>query len=161
MQTSTKRPTGHADVAVFPPLPFALAIVLGVLLQLLWEPLRFFPEPWIGHAAGWPVVLAAGVLVVWARRTMSRFGEHANVYRPTKVLISTGPYAFTRNPMYLSMALLYVGISLVVNTVWPIVVLSVVLMVVHYGVIRREERYLEREFGDVYGEYRARVRRWL
>ena len=58
-------------------------------------------------------------------------------------------------------ALLYGGISLIVNTVWPIVVLPAVLMVVHYGVISREERYLERKFGDVYQQYRARVRRWL
>ncbi len=58
----------HANVAVFPPLPFALTVVSGVLLHLLWEPFRFFPEFWIGHAVGWPLVLAAGVLVVWVRR---------------------------------------------------------------------------------------------
>ena len=151
----------HASVAVFPPLPFVLAFVVGILVHVLWEPFRFIPAFWIGHAAGWPLVLAAAMLVVWAQRTMNRFGERSNVYRPTNVLISTGPFSFTRNPMYLSMALLYGGISLIVNIVWPIVVLPGVLMVVHYAVIRREERYLERKFGQVYRHYRARVRRWF
>ena len=151
----------QANVAVFPPLPFVLAALSGVLVHLLWEPFRFFPEFWIGHAAGWPLVLSATVLVVWAQRTMIRFREQANVYRPTNVVISTGPYGFTRNPMYLSLTLLYGGISLIVNTVWPMVLLPAVLMVVHYGVISREECYLERKFGDVYRQYRARVRRWL
>ncbi len=166
MQTLKERPSiktskDHANVAVFPPLPFALAAGVGVLAHVLWEPFRFFPEFWIGHAAGWPLVLAAAVLVVWAQRTMAGAGESSNVYKPNSAIVSTGPYAFTRNPMYLSLTLLCGGISLIVNTVWPIVLLPAVLMVIHHGVIRREERYLERKFGDVYRQYRARVRRWL
>ncbi len=151
----------HANVVVFPPLPFVLAVVVGVLAHVLWEPFRFFPEFWIGHAAGWPFIVAATVLIAWAQRTMAGAGESSNVYKPNGAIVSTGPFAFTRNPMYLSMTLLYAGIAFLVNTAWPLVLLPAVLMVVHYGVIRREERYLERKFGDVYRQYRARVRRWV
>ena len=160
-QPPIKTSKDHANVAVFPPLPFALAVVAGVLVQVLWEPFRFFPEFWIGHAAGWPLVLVAAALAVWAQRTMAGAGESSNVYKPNGAIVSAGPFAFTRNPMYLALTLLYGGISLIVNTVWPIVLLPAVLMVIHNGVIRREERYLERKFGAVYRQYRARVRRWL
>ena len=151
----------HANVVVFPPLPFVLAVVVGVMAHVLWEPFRFFPEFWIGHAAGWPLIVAAAVLIAWAQRTMAGAGESSNVYKPNGAIVSTGPFAFTRNPMYLSLTLLYAGIAFLVNTAWPVVLLPAVLMVIHYGVIRREERYLERKFGDVYRQYRARVRRWF
>ncbi len=150
----------HANVAVFPPLPFVLAVVVGILAHVLWE-FRFFPEIWIGHATGWPLIVTATVLIAWAQRTLAGAGESSNVYKPNSAIVSTGPFAFTRNPMYLSMTLLYAGIAFLVNTAWPVVLLPAVLMLIHYGVISREERYLEIKFGDVYRQYRARVRRWL
>ena len=128
---------------------------------MLWEPFRLFPEFWIGNAAGWPLVLAAAVLVIWAQRTMARAGESSNVYRPTGAIISTGPYSFTRNPMYLAITLLYTGIAFLVNTAWPLVLLPAVLMLIQHGVIHREERYLESKLGPEYAQYRAKVRRWL
>ena len=151
----------RAQVVVFPPLPYASTIVLGILLHVLWEPLRLFPELWIGHATGWPLVLASALLAVWALRTMASAGENPNVHKPTGAIISTGPYAFTRNPMYLSLALLCAGIALIVNTVWPFIFLPAALFTIHYGVIRREEMYLEDKFGPEYQQYRARVRRWV
>ncbi len=151
----------QANVAVFPPLPFVLALVVGVLAHVLWEPFRFFSEIWIGHAAGWPLIVAATVLIAWAQRTMAGAGESSNVYKTNGAIVSTGPFAFTRNPMYLSMTLLSAGIAFLVNTAWPIVLLPAVLTLMQYGVISREERYLESKFGDVYRQYRARVRRWL
>ena len=148
-------------VAVLPPVPFGIGFVLGALIHFLWEPLGVFPETWIGHAVGWPLVVSSIILVIWARQTMARSGVSLNVYKPTNSIIVSGPYGFTRNPMYLSMTLLYCGISLIINAVWPILFLPAVLAVVHYGVIAREEAYLERKFGQDYQSYRSRVRRWL
>ncbi len=151
----------RAGVAVVPPVPFVIGLPLGALIQFLWRPLPFFPDTWIGHVTGWPLVVASIILVIWARQTMARSGVSLNVYKPTEGIIVSGPYGFTRNPMYLSMTLLYGGISLIINAVWPILFLPAVLAVVHYGVITREERYLERKFGQEYQSYRSSVRRWL
>ena len=151
----------HANIVVIPPLPYMLTLVGGIILYLLWEPWRFFPEPWMGHAVGWPVVASALLLVILAIRTMSHAGEDVSVHEPTHTIVSTGPYAFSRNPMYLSLALVYGGIALMVNTVWPVAFLPGVLIFIHYGVIIREESYLERKFGQDYRHYKARVRRWL
>lgn len=161
MKSQVIQGNDHANVVVFPPLPFVLAVVVGVLAHVLWEPFRFFPEFWIGHAAGWPLIVAATVLIAWAQRTMAGTGESSNVYKPNSAIVSTGPFAFTRNPMYLSMTLLCAGIAFLLNTAWPVVLLPAVLLLIQYGVISREERYLESKFGDVYRQYRARVRRWL
>ena len=151
----------HAQVIVPPPFVYILSLVTGSLVHFLWEPLSPFPAFWIGHAAGWPVIVVAGLLAVWAVRTMLRAGESPDVYKPTGAIVATGPYALSRNPMYVSLTLLYVGITLIVNTVWPIVFLPAGLIFMHYGVIAREESYLERVFGDGYAQYRAKVRRWL
>jgi len=72
-----------------------------------------------------------------------------------------GPYRFTRNPMYVGLAALYAGVTLLVNSLWPLLLLPVVLVVIRWRVIAREEAYLERKFGDVYRTYTTRVRRWL
>lgn len=82
-------------------------------------------------------------------------------FAPTTAIIDTGPFALTRNPLYLSMTLLYTGLTLIINTIWPLLLLPFVLVVVQRGVIEREERYLERKFGEEYLSYKSRVRRWL
>ena len=81
--------------------------------------------------------------------------------RPTTTIVVSGPYRFTRNPMYVAMSCAYIGLSLLLNNVWALLLLPVVVAVVDRLVIRREERYLAAKFGDPYREYCARVRRWL
>ena len=82
-------------------------------------------------------------------------------YRPTTTLGTAGPYRYSRNPLYIALTLAYLGAAVVVNTVWPVILLPGLLLVMQWGVISREERYLERRFGDEYRRYRTRVRRWL
>lgn len=81
--------------------------------------------------------------------------------RPTTAIVERGPYRFTRNPMYLAMSCAYIGLSLLLNNLWAVLLLPIVLGVVDLFVIRREERYLAAKFGQPYREYCARVRRWL
>ncbi len=84
-----------------------------------------------------------------------------NPFKPTTAIVSSGPFRFTRNPLYLSVTLIYLGLTLAVNTWWAFLLLGPVLLFIHFGVVLREERYLERRFGESYREYRLRVRRYL
>ncbi len=150
----------HANVIAPPPLLVLPFLMAGALLRL-WVPLALFPGDLIGHAAGWPLVLAGAALMVWSVRAMTRQHESPDIYRPTNKLITSGPFAFTRNPIYLAFVLAHLGAGLAMNTLWHVVLLPAPLALLHYGVIAREERYLSRRFGDEYQQYRARVRRWL
>lgn len=132
-----------------------VGLVAGIILHL-FIPSRLFQRSWVGHAIGWPV-LAAGVFVAaWAVKII----EAMDIAAPTK-LISTGPYAFSRNPMYIAWTLINLGVALAANTIWVIALLPAVLAVTHFFVIPREERSLEQKFGDEYREYQASVRRYL
>ena len=92
---------------------------------------------------------------------MERAGTNVNPTLPSTVLVATGPFLFSRNPLYVALTLMYVGLALLANALWVLVSMIPVLVVMHYGVVRREERYLEAKFGDAYREYRSRVRRYV
>jgi protein-S-isoprenylcysteine O-methyltransferase Ste14 len=102
--------------------------------------------------------LTASTAVVLAFR---KAATPVSPLNPTAHLVRTGPYRYSRNPDYIGQIVLYVGIALVVNTWWAIFVLPVVLVAIQFGVIRREEHYLEARFGQEYRDFKARVPRWL
>ena len=151
----------NANVIAPPPLVYLPPVVAGLVAEFLWTPLQFFPERWIGHAAGWPIIVAGILLSAWSIRTMFRAGQDPDPYGPSTAIVDTGPFARSRNPIYVSFSVVYVGIAFVANTVWLIIFMPVGIALLHYGVIVREERYLERTLGDEYLQYKARVRRWL
>ena len=120
----------------------------------------------IAAAAGWRwsglVLVVAGVaLIITSRRTMLAAETNINPFKPTTSIVRTGPFRFTRNPLYLAMTLIYLGLTLLANTWWCFPLLVPVLLLIHFGVVKREERYLERKFGDSYREYQSRVRRYF
>ena len=100
-------------------------------------------------------------LLAWAIATITRAGSNVPTNLPTTSIVDTGPYRFTRNPIYLSMVLGLIGLAIAFNSLWLLLTLVPFALVIRYGVVAREEAYLERKFGDVYRGYRARVRRWL
>ena len=147
------------NVIAFPPLVYGGTLLFGLLLQLVWPLSIFEPHPpkWIGGS----VALLSAVLAKWGDHTMRRAGTNIKPTEPTITIVQDGPFRFSRNPLYISLTLFYVGVALIFNAVIPILVLPLLLVVVHLGIIRREERYLEAKFGDQYRQYRARVRRWI
>ncbi|MDP2390055.1 MAG: methyltransferase [Acidobacteriota bacterium] len=154
--------TDHAGVWIPPPLLFVIPLVVARMLNSR--------RPWLlvdDHVmALWLlglVVVLAGVAVGLAGVAVFRDARTTVLPagRPTTAIVQRGPYRFTRNPMYLAMALAYAGLALLLNTMWALVLLPLVLAVIDRAVIRREERYLTAKFGRPYREYCARVRRWL
>jgi protein-S-isoprenylcysteine O-methyltransferase Ste14 len=92
---------------------------------------------------------------------MLRAGTNVIPSKPSLVIVTNGPFRFTRNPLYLAATTAYLGLTLLFNTVWPLLLFAPLLLTVYWGIIRREERYLEAKFGDVYLAYKAKVRRWI
>jgi protein-S-isoprenylcysteine O-methyltransferase Ste14 len=149
----------HAGVIAPPPLIYMGGLLLGFFLHLIW-PFTLLP-PALAQALGLVLVVLFFVFAFPAVRLMRGAGTSLRPDMPTTTLITTGPFRYTRNPIYLAFTSLYVGVSFVLNMLWPLLLLPIVIVVMNRGVITREEAYLEREFGDAYRQYKARVRRWL
>ncbi len=149
----------QATVHVPPPLLYLVMLALGWVLSAM------FPTPSLIGGLSWIIgaLLAAGGLAIGALAfaAMRRASESPNPTVPTRSLVVSGPYRFTRNPLYVAMTLVYAGIAVAINSIWALALLVVVLILMDRTVIASEERYLHAQFGDAYAQYRARVRRWL
>jgi protein-S-isoprenylcysteine O-methyltransferase Ste14 len=139
------------------PIPegHVIPLILGILAQ------ESFPLPldnieWLSYALGIPFMLAGVILAAWSVHEVSAIKIEA-----PKVLITTGPYAIGRNPMYVAWSLIYVGAIFLVNTKWLLLLFSFVLAYTHYRVILREERELEEQFGNEYRAYCNKVGRYF
>jgi protein-S-isoprenylcysteine O-methyltransferase Ste14 len=104
---------------------------------------------------GGVVGLTAAIRTVWRAQTP------VDPYKPSTAIVNDGLFRFTRNPIYVSDTLIYVGLSLVLNAWWAFALTPVLVWIMHVGVVVREEDYLERKFGDDYLRYKRQVRRWL
>ncbi|HEX5435803.1 MAG TPA: isoprenylcysteine carboxylmethyltransferase family protein [Gemmatimonadaceae bacterium] len=152
-----------AGVIVPPPALYGAALIIALALHYVVLPLRIASPPTglLLPLAGMALIILGLSLSIAVMRSFGRAGTPVPPSCPTTRFVSAGPYRYTRNPDYIGQTLLYTGIALVTNSWWPLILLPLVLLVVHYGVVRREERYLEGKFGQEYRNYTARVRRWL
>jgi protein-S-isoprenylcysteine O-methyltransferase Ste14 len=132
-----------------PPLVFLSAIALGVMLHFAW-PMSLLPRGLSPHLFGAPIVLLAIGLFIAAVRTFQAAGTPVPGNRPTTTIVRTGPYRFSRNPIYLAFSLLQLGIALWVNSLWLVVTLLAAVAIMAFVVIPREERYLEQRFPSEY-----------
>jgi protein-S-isoprenylcysteine O-methyltransferase Ste14 len=149
-----------AQVLVRPPIAWFVAIIAGIVLNYV-VPLPFLPDAFPGVLIGGALFIAALALAIWAMRTMTAAGETVPTNEPTTAIVERGPYRYTRNPIYLGMVLALIGLAIALDTLWMLAVLVPFALIIHYGVIKREEAYLERKFEGEYREYQTRVRRWL
>ena len=142
-----------------PPLIYLVGLGLGFLLDAL------LPSASLSNALSLPVgvllIIAGVALQTSFISAFRRAHTNVNPYKPTKAIVTTGPYRLTRNPGYLGFTLVFSGIAVLTEALWAFAALVPTIALMDRGVIAREERYLERKFGDEYTRYKARVRRWI
>ncbi|MCW5962258.1 MAG: isoprenylcysteine carboxylmethyltransferase family protein [Pyrinomonadaceae bacterium] len=145
-----------------PPLIYFCGLALGGIIHWFF-PRHIFPAEFgaMTKIAGALLIVAGLGLILIARSKMQKAQTNIEPWKPTKAIISDGIYSVSRNPIYAAMIIIYFGATLIVNSVWFVPFLPVVILAMHYGVILREEKYLERKFGDEYLAYKNRVRRWI
>jgi len=148
-----------AGVIAPPPLIFAIPLIVGLVANWL-SPLPILAGR-VGLWMGIALAIAGLGLIITGMIEFRRANTAVVPFSPTTAIVSSGPFRFTRNPLYLGFVLIYIGASLAANTLWPLFMLPLVILVLLHGVVKREERYLERKFGTAYTDYRARVRRWM
>lgn len=139
-----------------PPLIYVIALWAAWELNELL-PLLFARLP----GMGWSLVVMGSLLLLWAAWAMFRHNTTINPYSAVSSLVQNGPFAFSRNPIYLGDSLIYFGIMLIWGNLWALLLYPVVWAAIRYGVIMNEEAHLSAKFGNAYTEYCRRVRRWL
>jgi protein-S-isoprenylcysteine O-methyltransferase Ste14 len=161
-EKQTAGATDNAGVIAPPPLIALATVALGLLIDWL------FPVPVLQVLLDWPTRLVIGGVLVAAGLALGiagfsffrRAGTNANPWLPAVHLATGGIYQWVRNPMYVGFALLVAGIGIALDSVWTLVLMIPAALVIHYGVVLREERYLEAKFGDAYRRYRQAVPRY-
>lgn len=147
------------ELLAFPPRMFAFTLLAGGIARLLWAQ----------RLASWPVALLLGLgvglpsaaLALGAHRTFRAAGTAMLPELGAQALVTTGPYALTRNPLYLSQGLLFLMIGCWINSLAMLLVFPAWFLLLHFGAVLPEERYLRRRFGRAYDDYCAQVRRWF
>ena len=151
-----------AGVRFPPPLAFAGTLLAGWLLgRLLGNPGIPLHGWHLVRTLGWVAIFAGFAIMMTAVGLFQKSGTDPKPWKTATALVTDGVYRWTRNPMYLGMALIYFGIALVLNSLVALLLLIPLVFVIQKEVIEREERYMESKFGEAYREYRARARRWI
>jgi protein-S-isoprenylcysteine O-methyltransferase Ste14 len=155
--TTVSESADTSNAIIRPPIAWAIAILAAIGVDWLY-PLRFVPASvWVGSG----VFAVALALAIWAIVTITKAGSRVETNKPTTMIVTKGPFRFTRNPIYLGFLLGQVGLAIGFDNLWMLATLVPLYLVLRYGVIAREEAYLEHKFPLDYVSYKSRVRRWL
>lgn len=151
-----------AKVVMRPPTLFLLGLLAACVLELV-KPLGpgLAQGNWKAIATGFAVVLAGLAIGASAVRRFRAAGTTIQISEPTEALVTHGIFALTRNPIYIGLITVYVGIAVMLTSLWALILLPALVAVLHKGVVLREEAFLERKFGDAYRAYKKKVPRWL
>jgi protein-S-isoprenylcysteine O-methyltransferase Ste14 len=150
-----------ANVIARPPLILLVALVAGLVLDQLYPAGHIAQMArWLRYLAAACALAAGAVLLGSAANEMRKAGTNIPTWEPTLAIVTSGVYGLTRNPIYLAFAILMVGTGLLFSSDWIFLLIPPFMMVLHFGVIRREEAYLLARFGAPYAEYMRRVPRY-
>lgn len=142
-----------------PPLIFVSFLVFGAVLQFA-SPYPVLSD-WLRAVLALPAIVSGMALLASASRSFRTAGTGSRVHWPARVLVTAGPYRYSRNPMYLSMSLIYLGLAFAMNSLWALLLMVPLHLLLHVDVIQAEEASLEARFGEAYRRYSHRVRRWF
>ena len=155
----TPAPGDTVGFRIWPPVAIGAPWVVGWLATQAWgDPLEL---------GGWRIAVGAALFVffvIWNGWSLWLFGRHETGLLPgqaTSTIIETGPYRVSRNPLYLGLLALYLGLAFLAPSAWALILFPVAVLLVTWGAIRPEERFLHERFGAAYDDYARRVRRWL
>ncbi len=149
----------NAGVITIPPFIHIGFLALAIGLHYVW-PIDMLPAPW-QYILPTLLVLIAVYLGKQSVPEFKKTGTTLDVRTPTTAIITSGAYQYTRNPIYLGMAILHIAIGILIDNLWAVLTVIPAMIVMTEGVIKREEKYLEGKFGDSYRNYKSQVRRWL
>jgi protein-S-isoprenylcysteine O-methyltransferase Ste14 len=164
MSSASQRPSDAvaASFITRPPLIYLACLLLGLALdRVLPLPLALPGTALMQWMAGGGVILIGVAIMAAGARNFSRATTPVRSNQPVRALVTTGIHGWSRNPIYIGMFLVYAGIGIAAGSPWILILVLPLAITVRYGVVAREEAYLERHFGDAYRDYKARVRRWL
>ena len=142
-----------------PPAIYLVALLIGLGLDYLW-PTSPLPSFW-ARIVGAALIIVSIPIMPPVLARYKKVGTPFDVRKPTTALITDGPYQYSRNPSYVSLTLLYVGLGFVLNNGWVLAFVVPVLLIMDLWVVRSEERHLEAKFGEEYFRYKSAVRRWF
>jgi len=151
----------HPGVYIPPPLIYVAFFFLSVVLQRQWPFKSTFFDTARAPFIGWLLIALGFILIFPALRRFLVSKNTLITVKPAHSLQTTGVYTYTRNPMYMGLLLLYSGVALFQGNEWTFIVLPLLILVIRLYIIRKEENYLQRAFGEEYNAYRRRVRTWI
>jgi protein-S-isoprenylcysteine O-methyltransferase Ste14 len=159
MNDNAHEPIDHANVIGYPPLIALACAAVGWAIHYFW-PVSVAPRP-----IAWLIAGIAGVasmsLALWGAMQLKRAGTAIDPYGSSSAIVTSGPYAYSRNPLYVAIGLLFAAIALACNSAAMLAMIPPWFVIMHFGVVLREEQYLAAKFGATYTAYQRQVRRWL
>ena len=148
------------SVRLIPPLVYAVSLFIGLVIEQLL-PLVSIPGPWRAGPAVILIALAGLLIAPTVMPFRKADTPFADFSKPATTLIKCGPYRYSRNPGYLALTLLYLGVGVLFSSAWVCVLVVPTLLIINVAVVLKEEQYLESQFGEEYLRYKTAVRRWL
>jgi len=141
---------------------FGTTLILGFALNY-YHTLNFgsLSGSYILHMVGAPLLVIGSLIIVYSKQALSQQGQPSEPGVATTSIVDSGMFSYSRNPLYMGLTLCYCGLAFAIDNVWLLVLLPPMLITVQMVLIKPEERYLEKKFGDEYSTYKKRVRRWI
>ena len=162
-EAADARRADNPDVVIRPPRLYLAALILGLLIEFIL-PSSLLDLNWLEphqRIIGAAIAACGFVLLSLCMMEFRRAGTNVPTNLPVTAIVDRGPYRFSRNPIYVALTVVYAGIAVTTKSAWVLGLIVPVILIMRYGVIAREEAYLERKFGNAYLTYKERVRRWL